>query len=227
MEIKMIEILLIEDDPALGRGLSVNLEHEGYLVCLKTNLQSALMVQRKSNFQLIILDLGLPDGSGFSFLKEIRDAGYITPVIILTAKTDIDSVVQGLQSGANDYIRKPFDDRELFARIKTVINGPLTQSSAIRYGGLIVVTEKRKVFFEEKEILLSPREFDILKYFIEHAELVVTRTALLENLDKDATLFDRTIDSNISHIRNRLKKASVQNIQISPIYGVGYRLERI
>ena len=222
----MVDILLIEDDPGLGRGLSVNLEHEGYKVHLATSLQSAITANSQAKFELIILDLGLPDGNGITFLKQVRDAGSSVPVLILTAKTNVDSVVEGLQSGANDYIRKPFDDRELLARIKTTLKETQIHSSKVRYGDLVILKEKRKVMFGEKEVDLSPREYEILSYFIQNAESVVTRVALLEAVDKEGSLFDRTIDSNISHIRTRLKKSGVHSIQIVPVYGVGYRLEK-
>jgi DNA-binding response OmpR family regulator len=222
----MIEILLVEDDPILGRGLSLNLEHEGYKVSWVCDLHSAFETNRKKGFQLLILDLGLPDGSGFELLKEIRGSGSRMPILILTAKTDVDSVVQGLQSGANDYVRKPFDDRELLARIKTALREPQARSHQIRYVDLLVLVDQRQVMFEDKAIDLSPREFDILAYFVEHAEAVVTRETLLGKIDKEGELFDRTIDSNISHVRSRLKNAGVKSVQISSIYGVGYRLEK-
>jgi DNA-binding response OmpR family regulator len=222
----MVDVLLVEDDPALGRGLCVNLEHEGYSVHLATNLQSASAANKQKKFELVILDLGLPDGNGFTLLKEIRARGELTPVLILTAQTSVESVVEGLQLGANDYIRKPFDDRELLARIKTVLRKPNPQTSSLRFGDLLVLVEKRKVMVGEIEVELSPKEFDILCYFVQNSEAVVTRAALLEAVDKEGSLFDRTIDSNISHIRTRLKKSGVHSIQIVPVYGIGYRLEK-
>ena len=223
----MVDILLVEDDPALGRGLAVNLEHENYRVHLKTDLQTAMAAHQEKKFELIVLDLGLPDGHGFEFLQKIRASGSSVPVLILTAKTDVESVVEGLQLGANDYLRKPFDDRELLARIKTALNERQTYSSKIRYGGLVMLLEKRKVLYNENEVELSPREFEILAYFIQNAEAVVTRATLLDAIDKDGSLFERTIDSNISHLRTRLKKSGVDSVQIAPIYGVGYRLKKV
>jgi two-component system OmpR family response regulator len=222
----MIEILLVEDDPVLGRGLCLNLEHEGYKVHWANSLHSATIANKRKNLELIILDLGLPDGSGFQLLKEIRDSGSRIPVLVLTAKTGVDSVVEGLQLGANDYIRKPFDDRELLARIKTALKEPQSRSHQIRYGDLLVLIDQRKVMCEGKEIELSPREFDILAFFIQSADMVLTREALLEAVDKNGELFDRTIDSNISHLRSRLKASGVKSVQISSVYGVGYRLEK-
>src|SRR5262245_43414662 len=100
-------ILLVEDDPVLGRGLNVNLELEGYKVQWVKDLRSALQA-KSDQFDLALLDLGLPDGSGLTFLRELRTLDPRRPVVILTAKTDEESVVEGLQAGANDYVRKPF-----------------------------------------------------------------------------------------------------------------------
>jgi DNA-binding response OmpR family regulator len=214
----MSEILLVEDDPVLGRGLVVNLEAEGYQVHWCQDLKTAA--------SLIILDLNLPDGNGLSLLKSARAEGVKTPVIILTAQTDEDSVVEGLQSGANDYVRKPFGNKELLARVKTVMRDPAPSTPQIRYGDLVVLPEKRKVLYGEKDVDLNRREFDILSYFIAHAEAVVTREALLQMLDKDREIYDRTIDSHVSHVRSRLKQSGGVSVHISSVYGVGYRLEK-
>jgi len=222
----MIELLLVEDDPVLGRGLHVNLELEGYRVHWARDLNAAGQTFPAHPIQLVILDLNLPDGNGLSFLKKIRDAGSRTPVIVLTAKTDEDSVVEGLQSGANDYVRKPFGNKELLARIKTTLKEPQTRDHQARYGDLVVYFEKRKILYGEQEIDLNRREFEVLTYFVEHAESVVTRENLLSVLDKDGEIFDRTIDSHVSHVRARLRTAGVKSVQISSVYGVGYRLEK-
>jgi DNA-binding response OmpR family regulator len=222
----MANILLIEDDPVLGRGLHVNLELEGYEVRWASNLSSAADVHRKSKFDLIILDLGLPDGNGLDFLKKIRREGSQTPVMVLTAKTDEDSVVMGLQSGAMDYIRKPFSSRELLARIKSSLREVHHQGEKIRYGDLVLIPEERSVQWKGSPIELNRREFDVLRFFIQRAETVVTREELLQLLDKDGEIFDRTIDSHVSHVRSRLKLAGIKAIQISSVYGVGYRLEK-
>jgi two-component system OmpR family response regulator len=222
----MIEILLVEDDPVLGRGLLLNLEHEGYKVHWVIDLRAAINANKEKNLELVILDLGLPDGNGLQLLKEIRSSSSRIPVLILTAKTDVDSVVEAFQSGANDYVRKPFDDRELLARIKATLKEPQVKSHQFRYGDLLVLLNKRQAMYAGKEIEFSPREFDIVSFFVQNAETVISREALLQALNKDSELFDRSIDSNISHVRSRLKKAGVKSIQISSIYGVGYRLEK-
>ena len=222
----MNEVLLVEDDPVLGRGLSVNLEAEGYRVQWVRDLKSASEACAVRAPELLILDLNLPDGNGISLLKSLRKVGSKIPVIILTAKTDEDSVVEGLSSGANDYVRKPFGNKELLARIKTALRDPQSQAPQVRFGDLSVAAEKRKIFFGEKEIDLNRREYDILFYFITHSEAVVTRESLMTTLDKDREIFDRTIDSHVSHVRSRLRHAGVTAVQISSVYGVGYRLEK-
>lgn len=218
-------ILLVEDDPVLGRGLNVNLELEGYKVQWVRDLRSALQA-KQTPFDLALLDLGLPDGSGLTFLKELRVTDPRKPVVILTAKADEESVVEGLQAGANDYVRKPFGNRELLARIKTALREPPPRDHSVRYGDLIVQLDRRKVVVGDKEVELNRREFDILHYFVRNAEAVVTREALIQALDKDGEIFDRTIDSHVSHVRSRLRQAGIHFIQISSVYGVGYRLER-
>lgn len=222
----MIEILLVEDDPILGRGLQVGLEVEGYKILWIDDLKTALKFEIKNDLSLIILDLNLPDGNGLDFLKKIRQSGSQIPVIILTAKIDEDSVVEGLQFGANDYVRKPFGQKELLARIKIATKEPLKREQQIRYGDILLLIDQRKVFFNEKEITMERREFDILNYFIQHSEMVVTRKSLLDFLGNENEIYDRTIDSHISHIRSRLRKAGVKSIQLTSVYGVGYRLEK-
>jgi DNA-binding response OmpR family regulator len=222
----MLNILLVEDDPVLGRGLSVNLELEGYRVLWVKDLKSAIKTNSQEKLDLVILDLGLPDGSGLNFLSEVRNTGSRLPILILTAQTDEDSVVEGLQNGANDYVRKPFGNKELLARIKNTLKEPQSREAQIRFGDVLILFEKRQVVYKETEIELNRREFDILSYFIQHAETVVTREALLQILDKDGEIFDRTIDSHVSHLRTRLRQAGVTSIQISSVYGVGYRMEK-
>ena len=224
------QILLVEDDPVIGRGLSVSLELEGYRVCWVRDLKSAREQRERFHFNFVLLDLGLPDGSGLSLLREIRashspeDARL--PVLVLTAKTQEDSVVEGLQAGANDYVRKPFGNKELLARVRTALRGPQAQGPQLRYEDLVLIPEQRKAKYRDVELDLSRREFDLLSYLVLHAESVVTREAVLQALDKDSEIFDRTIDSHVSHVRSRLRRAGAQTLQISSVYGVGYRLEK-
>jgi len=222
----MSTLLLVEDDPVLGRGLILNLENEGYQIHWAKSLKDAAQSAAESRPDLVILDLGLPDGSGLSFLKDLRQSGSMVPVIILTAKTDEDTVVEGLQLGANDYVRKPFGDRELLARIKTALREPQSRDRQLRFGDLLLLLDRRQLVASGQEVDLSPREFDLLVHFVQNAGKVVSREALLRVFDKDGEIFDRTVDSHVSHVRTRLRKAGVSSVQISSVYGVGYRLEK-
>jgi two-component system OmpR family response regulator len=222
----MAEILLVEDDPILGRGLHVSLEVEGHHVHWARDLKTGSQISRVQKLDLVVLDLGLPDGSGITFLKEIRLAGLTVPVIILTAKTDEETVVEGLSAGACDYVRKPFGKKELSARIKIALGEIKKRDRLIRFMDLVLYSEQRRIIFGEHVIELKRREYDVLSYFIEHADTVVTREDLIRAFDKDSEMFDRTIDSHVSHVRSKLKKAGVESVRITSLYGVGYRLEK-
>jgi two-component system, OmpR family, response regulator len=222
----MRRILLVEDDPGIGAGLKKSLEFEGYEVIWARDLRTANRENEEHEFQLVLLDLGLPDGSGISFCTSIREAGSRLPIIILTAQTHEESVVAGLQAGANDYVRKPFGNRELLARIENVLREPKTREDQLRFVDLLVLRAQRKVMFNSSEIELTRREYDILVYLTENAESVVTRERLMNHVDQDGQISDRTLDSHLSHIRSKLKKAGLESIKISPVYGIGYRLEK-
>lgn len=222
----MIELLVVEDDPGIGRGLSIHLQAEGYQVYWAKNLAEARVLLPTNRIELVLLDLGLPDGSGLDYLQEIRQAGFRKPVIVLTAQTDEEMVVRGFERGANDYVKKPFGTRELVARIKASLREPLLREETFRFGDLVMKTKSRSVEFRDKPVDLNRKEYEVLLYLVQRAEQAVTRTDLVQAIDKDAEIFDRTVDSHVSHIRAKLRKAGILEIQIAPIYGIGYRLEK-
>jgi two-component system, OmpR family, response regulator len=222
----MSRILLVEDDPVLGTGLKVNLELEGHEVTWVRDLSSAQSANSGSKYELAVLDLGLPDGNGLTLCTNVREAGSRMPIIILTAQTDEDSVVRGLAAGANDYVRKPFGNREFLARVKNVLREPAAREDQSRFGEIVVLREQRSVKFNTNEIEFNRREFDIFSFLIDHRDSVVTRQRLLDFLDKEGEILDRTLDSHVSHIRSKLRKAGALSVQISSVYGVGYRLEK-
>lgn len=222
----VIQVMLVEDDPVLGRALSVSLETAGYQIFWARDYTTAAKTNQEQRLHLVLLDLGLPDGNGLNLLKEIRKSGSRIPVIILTAQTDEGSVVDGLQSGANDYVRKPFGKLELIARIKTALKEPQEREDQIRCGELLVLLSQRKVMHGDQEVTMKRREFDLLAYFARRFGSVVTREELIEGLTADSDIFDRTIDSHVSHLRARLRKAGVSSLKISSVYGLGYRMDK-
>jgi DNA-binding response OmpR family regulator len=222
----MNHILLVEDDPGIGTSVKLNLELEGYKVTWVQNLHDALEHDKQDKFNLVLLDLGLPDGNGLSFCQKVRAQGSHLPVIILTAQVDEDSVVAGLGAGASDYIRKPFGNRELMARIKNTLREPTNREDQVRFGDILILREQRKAMFGTKDLELNRREFDILAYLVERGGSVATRDNILHYLDKEGEIFDRTLDSHISHIRAKLKISGATTMKIASVYGVGYRLEK-
>ncbi len=222
--IKGRKILLVEDDPILGTGLTVSLKLEGYEVEWVRNYAEATRAFGPGLFDLVSLDIGLPDKSGTEICKEIRKQDKTVPIIFLTAKTDEETVVKGLELGANDFVKKPFSQRELMARIKVLLrsNSWQNESSA---GDLKLFQDRREVYFKDSLLTLNRRQFDILSYFLERPDQIITREQLLTHLGSDGEVYDRTIDSHLSQLRKVMKTYGIENVQISSIYGVGYRLE--
>lgn len=222
--LKMKKILFIEDDPIIAQSVVVNLELEGYACTHVTHLAEALKTESSMSFDLALIDVGLPDGTGFSFCREMTKKGNQFPMIILTAQIDEESVIEGLEAGADDYVKKPFSTRELMARIKVCLRVPQREGAVLRFGDLSLDVERRQAFFQQAEIELNKREFDLLKIFILRPEMVFTRESLIEKLSTTEEISDRTIDSHISHLRTKLKSSGNTRVLIQAEYGVGYRL---
>lgn len=217
-------ILLVEDDPILGLGLSETLKLEGHNVEWLKNISSATLAYAPGKFDLVVLDIGLPDGLGTDLCKTIRGMDQKTPIIFLTAKTDEETVVRGLELGANDFVKKPFSQKELLARIKGLLrhSTPVVES---KIPGLTVSEERREVAYNGKSLDLNRRQFDILKYFLARPDQIVTRDQLIAHLGQDGAIFDRTVDSHLSQLRKSIKASGLESLQIVSVYGVGYRLE--
>lgn len=218
----MSKILLVEDDPVLGRSLSIKLELESYQVVWLQTLRAAQQRLKEEEFQLLLLDVGLPDGSGIEFLKKNRDTlPEKMVIIVLTARSDEDTAVESLECGAHDFIRKPFGSRELSARIKRALSEPLNHEPQLRVGDLLILLEQRKIIFKESTVDLNRREFEIFKFLAQNIDRVVHRETLIAALGSGSDIVDRTVDSHISHIRAKLKEKNVDSLKIAPVYGLG------
>ena len=222
----MSHILIVEDDPVLGRGLKLSLELEGYQVSWAMDLRTASRIETETSIDLFLLDWNLPDGTGLDFCTKLRTGSASVPVMFLTARTDEESAVQALTSGANDFVRKPFGQAELLARIKSALRDSVQRDEQVRFEDILILIKQRRVLFRKEDVDLGRREFDILLHLVRRAGEAVPREDLVALIDKEGRIFDRTIDSHVSHLRAHLARAHVHSVRISSVYGVGYRLEK-
>src|SRR3989339_126917 len=171
----MNKILIVEDDMSLGQGLLAHLKSEGLATILARNLADAKEMIAREKPNLIILDWMLPDGQGVDLLKELRSKKITTPIIMLTARTDLIDKIVGLESGANDYLTKPFEPRELIARIRVQLrdkmskqdNNASADETTIIFGNLLLNLEGREINYNGKLVDVTKMEFDLLKLFVE------------------------------------------------------------
>lgn len=223
----MINIFYLEDDPVLGDSLKLNLELEGYKVSWFKTISEASASRDFKEFDLFILDYSLPDGTGLEFCKMLRQVNHKQPVIMLTAQLDESIVIESLNSGANDYIKKPFSSKELFARIRVALRVPYKNEEVLKFDQMILNATKRTVHYKNSELTFNRKEFELLKIFFENAEAVISRDQLLEKASFSEDVNDRTIDSHLSHIRRKFKDEEINSIKIKSEYGVGYRLVKV
>lgn len=213
-------ILLVEDDTFLREGLVELLTNESYKITAAENANKAKTYLNMTDFDLVILDVRLPDGSGLDICREIRADGKIVPVLFLTACDDENEIVAGLDSGADDYVTKPFGIKVLLSRIRALLRR--NPSSIYEADGLYVDMNKMIVKKNGETVFLTPTEFQILSTLIRNAGIVVTRGNLLSAIwDCDGNFIDdNTLSVHISRLREKISTS-----KLSTIRGVGYRWE--
>ena len=220
-------ILVVDDEKKIVDIIKAYLEREGYRVSTAYDGRSALQAARSSHPELIILDLMLPEMSGWDVCKELRKNSNV-PIIMLTARDDTAEKIVGLELGADDYITKPFDPKEVVSRVRAVLRrGDINSApkNAIRIGNIDIDIQKRLVTFGENRIELTPIEFDILHAFARSPGRVYSRMQLLDIIQGDAYEgYERTIDSHIKNLRKKIHIDSGQSGSIITIYGVGYKM---
>lgn len=223
-----MDIFLLEDDDAIAMGLSYSLENEGYTVTVAKSVSQALEIINKKNFSMYLLDLTLPDGSGYSVWKRIKEIGDF-PVIFLTAYDDEVNVVMGFELGADDYITKPFRLKELLVRIKSVFRRYNNDSGdgKIKVKDLVVNTNEAKVYKNGNEIVLTAMEYRLLLILLNNRGCVLSRTQLLENIWDVAGDFveDNTLTVYIKRLRDKIEENPTEPKYIKTIRGLGYIIE--
>lgn len=224
-----MDIFLLEDDNAIGIGLSYSLKNEGYSVTIAKTVEEALEIIRNKTFTLYILDLTLPDGSGYDVCTQIKKQGDL-PVIFLTAYDDEVNVIMGLELGADDYISKPFRVKELLARIKTVLRryNKDTADGMINIGNIRINTNEAKVYKDSKEVILTAMEYRLLLIFINNRGIVLSRQKLLEHIWDVAGDFvnDNTLTVYIKRLRDKIEEDPASPNIIKTVRGLGYILEK-
>ncbi len=223
-------ILLVDDDPNISRLVRLYLEKEGFRVECADRGDDAVNLFRKDPPDLMLLDVMLPGMDGWAVLKNIRKTSAI-PIIMLTAKEETFDKVLGLELGADDYITKPFDNKELVARVKAVLrrtqNLDEDKVDTLTFPGLSVSQVQYEVFYEGQKIDMPPKELEVLYFLASHPNQVFTRDQLLEqvwgyNFTGDSS---RTVDVHIKRLREKLPDCEKHGWMIRTIWGVGYKFE--
>jgi DNA-binding response OmpR family regulator len=218
-------VLVVEDETSIASFVAAYLRNAGYVVSTAATAQAALVQLAGDSPALVILDLNLPDGDGVELCRRIRKTSDV-PILMLTARDeDIDKII-GLEVGADDYMTKPFNPRELVARVKSILRRAAperrrTEADELTHGDLTINAGKREVHVADEEIRLAPKEFDLLWELLDHRGIVLTRDQLLERVWGYTFAGDtRTVDVHVRQIRRKLGDAS----PIVTVWGVGYKV---
>jgi heavy metal response regulator len=222
-----MKILLVEDDKGIVRFVQKGLLEKGYSVDIASDGEEGARLILHENYDLIILDILLPKMDGIEILKRIRQAQIQTPVIFLTAKDTEGDIIRGLDSGADDYVTKPFSFNELLERIQALIRrGKMANSaSKLQIANLRIEVEGHRVFREKTKIELTPKEYALLEFFVRHSGQIITRTMISEKVwDYHFDTATNIIDVHISHLRNKIDKNFEPKL-LHTAKGIGYVLE--
>lgn len=223
----MAKLLIVEDDIKLGQLVKTYLEKYGHEVVHAEKPSIGFNFLDSDNFELIILDIMLPEMDGFQFLKEVRKTNEI-PVVMLTARGEVSDRIVGLELGADDYLPKPFEPRELLARIESILRRatkPAQKEAVPEYKvkDLLVNFDRREAHLFEENLELTTMEFELLNLFIKEKGKVLSRDDIMNSLQGiDSNIFSRSIDINVSRLRQKLGDSSKDAKYIKTIWGKGY-----
>ncbi|QIZ77024.1 response regulator transcription factor [Ferrimonas lipolytica] len=226
----MARLLIIEDQPEINELVALNLASLNHQIERCDNGKVGYHRAQNEAFDLIVLDLMLPDMDGLSICQQLRQQGYPTPILMLTARSsEIDRVV-GLESGADDYLTKPFSIRELQARVKAQLRrAELSQPTPpsdeeIRFGQLTINPQRRQVAIAGQSIELTGTEFDLLYFLAQHPGRVFSREQLLNNIwGYQHNGYQHTVNSHINRLRSKLESANASQAYVLTVWGVGYK----
>ena len=216
-----MRLLVVEDDAKLVRALQRGLQREGYVVDVAVTGDDGIALATASEYDAVVLDVMLPGADGFAVCRAMRDAGRRTPVLMLTARTEVADRIRGLDAGADDYLVKPFDFGELLARLRALLRrGPVERPAIVSIGDLIIDSDTRVVTRAGEEIELTAREYDVLAFLARQPGRVVSRSELLEEVWEDYDGSPNIIDVYVGYLRKKLGRALIRTVR-----GSGFVLE--
>ncbi|WP_285765634.1 response regulator transcription factor [Peribacillus sp. SI8-4] len=231
------KILVVDDEQSIVTLLQYNLEQAGYTVITALDGEEGLQAAVDVRPDLVVLDLMLPKMDGLEVCKQLRQQKINTPILMLTAKDDEFDKVLGLELGADDYLTKPFSPREVVARIKAILRRAQLQTNGsdagqdqedglLKLGELKVFPDRYEAFFDEQQLELTPKEFELLLYLAKNKGRVLTRDQLLSAVwNYDFAGDSRIVDVHISHLREKIENDTKKPLYIKTIRGLGYKLE--
>ena len=224
-----MNILIIEDEYSLADAVAETLKSENFNVCIKTNGEDGEDEALTGNYDLILLDVMLPKKNGFEILKYLRQEKIKTPIIMLTAKSEIDDKLNGLEHGADDYVTKPFSTRELIARVKAVLKrtNKIEDTECLEYGDLTLDLKNAKLRCKDSEIQISGKELELLEQLLLNKNQISSKESLVDRIwgyESDAEY--NSVEVYITFIRRKLKLID-SKVNIKAVRGIGYKLEYI
>ncbi len=221
-----MKLLIVEDEKSLSRSICEYLKMEGYLCEEAYNFREAINKVADNIYNCIILDLGLPDGSGLDIIQELKKNKSTDRILILSAKDSVDDKIKGLKLGADDYLTKPFHMAELSARISSICRRDNFDGfNEVVFNEIRVQTDANQVYVHNQPIPLTRKEYDLLLFFMINRERVITKESIVEHLWGDQVILTDSFDFVYTHVKNLRKKLIANNCRnyIKVIYGFGYK----
>ena len=220
-----MRLLVVEDDEKLARAVTRGLRGEGHAVDTVGDGDAALVQAAVNDYDAVVLDVMIPGRDGFAVCRTLRERGCWAPVLMLTARADVDDRIRGLDTGADDYLAKPFDFGELVARLRALVRrAPAQRPARLEVGDLVVDPATRRVTRGGRDVALTAREFAVLEYLARHPGEVITRTRLLEHVcDENYLGSTNIVDVYVGYLRRKLEQVGARPL-IATVHGVGYAL---
>ena len=231
----LMKILVVDDEKLLVKGIKFNLENEGYQVDVCYDGETAVDMARRGEYAVILLDLMMPKLDGLGACQQIRQFSTV-PIIMLTARSEDADKLIGFESGADDYITKPFDSKEMAARVKAVLRRTMGQTEeeeesnddTLSFPGLTVSLSRYEVFYEGKKLEMPPKELEVLYFLASHVNQLFTRGQLLDQVwGFQVEVESRTVDVHVKRLRDKLVGCEKYGWRIQTIWGRGYKFEVI